>query len=41
MLWLKTNATIPEFVECSKEHNITVAWTCRDKNKAMNKCLNQ
>lgn len=34
-------AFIPDFVDCSKEHNVTVAWSCRDKNKAMNKCLNQ
>ncbi|KAI9491234.1 hypothetical protein BDB00DRAFT_767319 [Zychaea mexicana] len=31
---------IKEFVECSKEHNITVMWTCRDKLKTMNNCLN-
>ncbi|KAI7905999.1 uncharacterized protein BX663DRAFT_529495 [Cokeromyces recurvatus] len=32
---------IKDFVTCSKEHNITVMWTCRDKLKAMNKCLNE
>jgi len=37
----KCDGLIKDFVDCSKEHNITVAWTCRDKNKAMNKCLNQ
>ncbi|KAI9264940.1 hypothetical protein BDA99DRAFT_507287 [Phascolomyces articulosus] len=31
---------IKEFVECSKEHNVTVMWTCRDKLKTMNTCLN-
>lgn len=30
-----------EFVECSKEHNVTVMWTCRGKLKEMNKCLNE
>ncbi|KAH8556656.1 hypothetical protein BGW37DRAFT_473551 [Umbelopsis sp. PMI_123] len=37
----KCEVPIKEFVDCSKEHNVTVAWTCRDKNKAMNRCLNQ
>ncbi|KAI8988567.1 hypothetical protein BDF20DRAFT_814305 [Mycotypha africana] len=32
---------IKDFVECSKEHNVTVMWTCRKKLKAMNSCLNQ
>ncbi|KAI8380912.1 uncharacterized protein BYT42DRAFT_593015 [Radiomyces spectabilis] len=35
------SAPIKEFVECSKEHNITVMWTCRSKLKEMNHCLNQ
>lgn len=30
-----------DFVTCSKEHNVTVMWTCRDKLKVMNKCLNE
>ncbi|CDH48904.1 hypothetical protein RO3G_11140 [Lichtheimia corymbifera JMRC:FSU:9682] len=33
-------SSIKEFVECSKEHNVTVMWTCRDKLKTMNTCLN-
>ncbi|CAO3607524.1 unnamed protein product [Cunninghamella blakesleeana] len=32
---------VKEFVECSKEHNVTVMWTCRGKLKAMNSCLNE
>ncbi|KAL1933542.1 hypothetical protein VTP01DRAFT_7632 [Rhizomucor pusillus] len=32
---------VKEFVECSKEHNVTVMWTCRGKLKEMNKCLNE
>ncbi|KAI8138805.1 hypothetical protein BJV82DRAFT_522883 [Fennellomyces sp. T-0311] len=31
---------IKDFVECSKEHNVTVMWTCRSKLKEMNSCLN-
>ncbi|KAI9323469.1 hypothetical protein BX666DRAFT_2022202 [Dichotomocladium elegans] len=31
---------IKDFVECSKEHNVTVMWTCRSKLKIMNNCLN-
>ncbi|ORZ02441.1 hypothetical protein BCR43DRAFT_481553 [Syncephalastrum racemosum] len=32
---------VKDFVECSKEHNVTVMWTCRKKLKAMNACLNE
>ncbi|KAK4510730.1 uncharacterized protein ATC70_005163 [Mucor velutinosus] len=32
---------IKDFVTCSKEHNVTVMWTCRTKLKAMNNCLNE
>ncbi|CEG83076.1 hypothetical protein RMATCC62417_17052 [Rhizopus microsporus] len=32
---------IKDFVTCSKEHNVTVMWTCRSKLKAMNQCLNE
>ncbi|KAI8997634.1 hypothetical protein BDB01DRAFT_840836 [Pilobolus umbonatus] len=32
---------IKDFVTCSKEHNVTVMWTCRGKLKAMNSCLNE
>ncbi|KAI9301896.1 hypothetical protein BJ944DRAFT_270785 [Cunninghamella echinulata] len=32
---------IIDFVECSKEHNVTVMWTCRGKLKTMNSCLNE
>ncbi|KAL0089341.1 hypothetical protein J3Q64DRAFT_1728159 [Phycomyces blakesleeanus] len=31
--------SMKEFVQCSKEHNVTVMWTCRDKLKTMNNCL--
>jgi hypothetical protein len=30
-----------DFVTCSKDHNVTVMWTCRTKLKAMNTCLNE
>ncbi|ORZ09008.1 hypothetical protein BCR42DRAFT_335079 [Absidia repens] len=33
--------SVKDFVECSKEHNVTVMWTCRSKLKAMNSCLNE
>ncbi|KAI8072676.1 hypothetical protein BC940DRAFT_291333 [Gongronella butleri] len=32
---------VKDFVNCSKEHNITVMWTCRQKLKDMNNCLNE
>lgn len=30
-----------DFVECSKEHNVTVMFTCRSKLKVMNNCLKE
>ncbi|KAI8099052.1 uncharacterized protein BX664DRAFT_320267 [Halteromyces radiatus] len=33
--------SVKDFVECSKEHNVTVMWTCRSKLKTMNSCLNE
>ncbi|KAI8378128.1 hypothetical protein EDC96DRAFT_556438 [Choanephora cucurbitarum] len=30
-----------DFVTCSKEHNVTVMWTCRNKLKTMNNCLKE
>ncbi|KAI9478332.1 MAG: hypothetical protein EXX96DRAFT_483782 [Benjaminiella poitrasii] len=32
---------IKDFVMCSKEHNVTVMWACRDKLKVMNNCLHE
>ncbi|KAG1051311.1 hypothetical protein G6F46_003680 [Rhizopus delemar] len=44
---LKANALeacqvpIKDFVDCSKEHNVTVMFTCRSKLKIMNNCLKE
>jgi hypothetical protein len=38
-VWILTEEI--DFVTCSKEHNVTVMWTCRTKLKAMNSCLNE
>ncbi|ORX44017.1 hypothetical protein DM01DRAFT_1295671 [Hesseltinella vesiculosa] len=37
----KCDDYVKEFVSCSKEHNVTVMWTCRSKLKTMNTCLNE
>ncbi|SAL96206.1 hypothetical protein [Absidia glauca] len=37
----RCHESVKEFVECSKEHNVTVMWTCRSKLKTMNSCLNE
>ncbi|RUS30665.1 hypothetical protein BC938DRAFT_479099 [Jimgerdemannia flammicorona] len=36
----KCDDVIQDFVQCSKDHTVTVIFSCRGKSRVMNKCLN-